>query len=280
MITRRDDRDRFVFAPGKLWSLWDVMERLRLDAYWDMAAEWSDSVTSVYMAEMLGPDDPGRVLNDDEKGSLVERLNRLLALSKRIGLKTAPVLIEFKIAELPTTLGEMNMIWLAVKSEMKSGLFLSVPSEKANFYNLDKPISQSGMDAFPNSAQELRYAGNAFVADLPTASVYHCMRALEYGLLALASDLQVTVGTQTWHGVLNDIEAAITKERAKQNAPNKNVRLQFLSEAANEFRHFKDGWRNYASHVKVNYDDSQAARIMQHVGTFIDLLSKELREVP
>ena len=96
----------------------------------------------------------------------------------------------------------------------------------------------------------------------------------------MAADLTVAVEAESWHTIIERIEAKIDEARQLPRGEPKNQRLQFLSEAAAEFRYFKDGWRNYASHVKINYDDAQAARVMQHVGTFIELLSKQLKEAP
>jgi hypothetical protein len=58
----------------------------------------------------------------------------------------------------------------------------------------------------------------------------------------------------------------------------RNRRLQFLSEAAKEFQYFKDGWRNYVSHGRGEYDDHLAQSVMQHVRQFMTILSRELYE--
>jgi hypothetical protein len=106
------------------------------------------------------------------------------------------------------------------------------------------------------------------------------MRALEYGLRAMAADVLVEVEAESWHTIIERIETKIDKARDAPRGEGKSARLQFLSEAAAEFRYFKDGWRNYASHVKISYDDAQAVRVMQHVATFISHLSAELKEAP
>ena len=262
-----------VWQPGKLWSLWDVMKRMRLDAFWMTAASLNDSMAALFFAES----DP-EGLPEDAQVELTERLNRLGGLCKQNGLQSSVILIDHALNNLPKSHGEMNLIWMSVKSEMEATLFLSVTKEKAPFYNMVSPVNAKAMGAFPNAAQEIVNAGNAFVADLPTGSVYYSMRALEHGLRALAADVGAEVSVDSWHTVIERIEAKVSAMRNLPRGEEKAARLQFLSEAAAEFRYFKDGWRNYASHVKVNYDDNQAVRVLQHVGTFIELLSTELKE--
>lgn len=162
--------------------------------------------------------------------------------------------------------------------ELGEQLFLVIPLDRTKFYNLDAPLNSAAMAAFPSSSRELRAAGNAYAADLPTACVFHCMRALEYGLLALAADLGIPQGTETWHVIIDQIEYKIANQRNAPRGVSRNARLQFLSEAANEFRYFKDGWRNYVSHGNNDYDDTKALRVMEHVKSFIEVLSSELKE--
>ena len=113
--------------------------------------------------------------------------------------------------------------------------------------------------AFPSAVSEMRAARNAYAVGLNTASVFHCMRALEHGLRAMASDVGKIFDIQNWQNIIDEIEAEIKSEAKTlpRGAP-KNDRLQFLSKAAAQFLYFKDGWRNYVSHGRVNYEEANA----------------------
>jgi hypothetical protein len=113
-----------------------------------------------------------------------------------------------------------------------------------------------------------------------TASVFHMMRVLEFGIEWLAKDVDVTVGVDTWHTILDQIEKRI-REMANTlpRGVEKNARLQFLSEAAKEFRYFKDGWRNYVSHARSVYDEHQARSVLEHVKSFMLTLAKAAKDV-
>ena len=86
---------------------------------------------------------------------------------------------------------------------------------------------------------------------------------------------------QNWHNIIDQIESKIAAERKTlpSGAP-RNERLQFLSEAAKEFFYFKDGWRNYVSHNRANYDDHQALSTLEHTRAFMTHLSSKLSGVP
>ena len=112
-----------------------------------------------------------------------------------------------------------------------------------------------------------------------TACVFHCMRILERGLSALAHDVELTFDVQQWNEIIEQIEARIVLARKKlPRGVDKNERMQFLSEAAKEFFYFKDGWRNYVSHNRGNYDENQALSTLEHVRSFMNHLATRLSD--
>ena len=171
------------------------------------------------------------------------------------------------------------------KGELASKLFLFVPSSRAIYWERDDLLSEGARAAFPNATAELREAGKAYAADLPTASVFYSMRAVEHGLRALAGNVGLVFGTQNWQNIINEIEKQIS-DWQKNGIPGvppkdkaaKDARLQFLSETAKEFGYFKDGWRNYVAHTKVPYNEYQALTVLNHSTDFIVRLSAQLKE--
>lgn len=56
-------------------------------------------------------------------------------------------------------------------------------------------------------------------------------------------------------------------------------RLQFLSEAATDFRYFKNSWRDHIAHLRYTCQDREEAKmILNHVKSFMVHLSKRLSE--
>jgi len=228
----------------------------------------------------------GRLAGDSASQLSLEKID-LQRVSKTIGwLKRFCDYLDLPVSSKlisrhpnPQSKGELEILLSSVRSEMESRFFLLIPSHIASFYDKDDFLTGVAATAFPNSQDELRLAGTCFALGQNTACVFHCMRALEYGLGALAKEVGVTFDIQNWQNVLDQIAKA-KEERARtlSRGPEKNEQLQFLSEAIAEFRHFKDGWRNYVSHNKIKYDESQAQKVLEHVASFIEILSAHLKE--
>lgn len=105
------------------------------------------------------------------------------------------------------------------------------------------------------------------------------MRVLECGLRALAHNVGRTFETQQLQNIIDEINSSIEAERKTlPRGKERNERLQFLSEAAKEFVYFKDGWRNYVSHGRGDYDGHQARSVMEHVRSFMNHLATQLND--
>ncbi|HEY2007681.1 MAG TPA: hypothetical protein VGH23_01740 [Rhizomicrobium sp.] len=136
-------------------------------------------------------------------------------------------------------------------------------------------------EKFPSAIEDIKAAVDCWALYYGTASVFHSMRVLEYGLAALAGDVGISITTQSWQNVIDQIESrvrALGKELP--SGLEKSERLRFLSEAAKEMVYFKDGWRNHVSHNRATYDEYQARSVLEHVRGFMTVLSGRLSEVP
>lgn len=262
------------FAPGKLWSLLDML-RINAVRYLNLGSLIAD-MTAYFSLRNSSKTDDERARDEDE---MRNDMRQVLLLANDLQLKTAAALMAPRISDLPQTEREYNLLIECLYNELSTRLFLHVPSHRSEFYENDTLLSQGAKVAFPSADAELRLAGNCYAAGSATACVYHCMRALESGLKALADDVDVIAGVQNWQNVIDQIEAAIKAEGQKRNSPTKSARLQFLSEAAKEFSHFKDGWRNHVAHSRSVYGEAQALNVMNHVRSFFEALSRELKEV-
>ncbi|MGE0004093.1 MAG: hypothetical protein AB7S92_00750 [Parvibaculaceae bacterium] len=256
------------------------MMKFHADDFWAIAAAWHDSKLGLMFDDAEREHDPSKKLSEDDAETLGVRLQAMEHICHQYGLTTSKLLINEKRRELPKSAAEIHMIELVIRSELKDRLFLHIPSGRAAFYDNVSIIDDNAKACFPYAFQELRSASNCYAYEMENACVFHGMRALEHGLKALANDVSVVYDVQTWQTLLDQIESKIRDEGKKPNSPKKQERLQFLSEASAEFRHFKDAWRNYISHNKISYDETQARRVLEHVSSFIETLSKYLKEIP
>jgi len=142
---------------------------------------------------------------------------------------------------------------------------------------VDGGLSPDGASSFPSSRRELKHAAHCLAFDQSTACVFHSMRALEFGVNALVAALRVAPSNPNWENVLNDCEKAI-KAIGPASGADWKADKQFYSEAAVNFRYFKDAWRNHTMHASVSFDEADAKEIMEHSRSLLDHLSSKLRE--
>jgi hypothetical protein len=165
-----------------------------------------------------------------------------------------------------------------IEDELKELLAMYIPKNEALWFDNKLSFGEEVLTAFPSVENEIIEAGNCYALDRPTACVFHSMRILEYGLSALAKEVEITFDIQQWHTIIEKIEAEIKNLRSSPKDAKRDVQLQFLSEAAKEFMYFKDGWRNHVSHKKTIYDKPQAQSVLTHVKAFMIHLSSRLKE--
>jgi hypothetical protein len=141
---------------------------------------------------------------------------------------------------------------------------------------------------FPSAVEDIKEAGNCYAHGNYTATVFHLMRVVEHGLRALARQLRVTFKSKTgasipmelqqWEVIIGKIESKIDDISKRPKSKRKSEDLQFYSEAAKEFRYFKEAWRNHVSHSRVIYDKHDAAKVIEHVRDFMQHISTRVRE--
>ncbi|KGT80455.1 hypothetical protein MA20_07645 [Bradyrhizobium japonicum] len=175
---------------------------------------------------------------------------------------------------------ELRVLRETIDNGLKNQYLYRYPKDKARVLGNWRDDWATVTAAFPSTQKDILECVDLWAMDHPTASVFHAMRILEHGLRALANYVGRAFDIQNWQNIIDEIESEI-RDRAKKlpRGQQKNETLQFLSVAAKEFTYFKDGWRNYVSHNKSDYDEHQAQTAFEHVRAFMIVLSSQLREV-
>jgi hypothetical protein len=176
---------------------------------------------------------------------------------------------------------ELRVLRETISAGLKDQFIYRYPDEKARVFKEWKTDWADVIEKFPSAVRDVLSSVDLWAMGHPTASVFHSMRILEHGLRALASRVGRTFDIQNWQNIIDEIESEI-RDRAKKlpRGSAKNEELKFLAEAAKEFTYFKDGWRNYVSHNRSDYDEYQARSVFEHVRTFMTVLSSQLSELP
>lgn len=207
---------------------------------------------------------------------------------EKTGLVSAPRLLKQIIKGLPNiTIVRLHENLLQLQemliNEIKEVFLVFIPREKSIWLKKEEnDIDPQLIKSFRSSIDDFNEAVLCYVCGRYTASVFHSMRILEYGLKAIAKDINLKFYRQNWGKIIQKIKNEIDKEiKTLSNQPKDSARterLKFLSKAAQEFTYFKDGWRNYVMHSEDKYDEQQALSIFNHVKAFMVHLSTRLVE--
>jgi hypothetical protein len=109
------------------------------------------------------------------------------------------------------------------------------------------------------------------------------MRAAEIGVRSLGVALNVSFPDKPlelaeWANILDQADSKIVAMKLLSRGANKDEELKFYSQAALQFRYFKDGWRIRVAHARETYEERQAIRIFDHTLEFFEILATRLRE--
>lgn len=81
-----------------------------------------------------------------------------------------------------------------------------------------------------------------------------------------------------WQAILNQMNAQIQSIENTPKSPQRDSNLSFFSEGAAQFRFFKNGWRMKTAHGRGEFNEPQALEAIEHVRSFLEIISKRLKE--
>lgn len=246
--------------------------------------EIAEAETVLFMAAEAAPGSPERELDKEEKKHLADCIQRIVDICPHLDLPVSHKLFSEAIEKLPATPREFEIMVSALNAEMKSKLFVFVPTHRRKFMQPRHFMAETSRETFPNARQEMSNAGKCHAVGMHTAAVFHCVRAVEIGLRVVARELDVQPNAaiplemEDQETVIRGIESKIAAMKDRKKGVEKDADLNFYSEIAMQFRYFKDGWRVRAAHTRATYDEGQANSVLEHASTFIDGLSKRMKE--
>ena len=246
-------------------------------------AESIAEMQSVFAFTDAEPDDPGRKLNEDEIDHLKSIMQKLLSIAEELDMPVSQKVIYLRQRDVPTTGRELRMLRDVVYSELQSKNFFFVPSSLAAYYDSENALSDKARNAFPRCFGEIRSSGNCLACGEWTASVFHAMRAAESGVRVMGRSLGVEfpdkpVDLAEWQQILDSADSKIKALGQRPKSVERDADQAFFSQAAAQFRYFKNGWRVRVAHARATYSENEALKIYEHVRDFFETLSTRLAE--
>jgi hypothetical protein len=270
----------WISAPYQLVSWWD-MEKFAAEKFCHICSQLAGMADHYYKGGQ-------KLVLPRDRVTIANQLDGVAFLCNEIGLKVTALQIQANTQNFRAqhfTAAALGQILLclgqALTSEMSTNLFMRIFPERAPYYEREQLFGAVVEENFRSAQRDIRAAGSCFAVDLNTACVMHLMRVLELGLNVLAGQLGVPFERQQWENIINGIEVEIGKINGPHAGAEWRTKRDFYSEAAKDFRYFKNAWRNHAMHVHTHYDPHEAALMFDHVKSFMMHLAENgLREKP
>lgn len=271
--TTKPGQEGPLWESRRRWSLWDML-KIYADNYLRLGQGMQALRATLVFADK--PEDK----DEEYLRKVGKRLGAILGLCRELDLPISLAVFEKFQTDFPGTVEELDVALVALFAELKNKAFLFVPPDRAVWYEVILPTVMT--NPFPSATQEIVQAGNAYAVGLPTASVFHCMRAVEVGVRALATELNVTFSypleLAEWGTIVSEIEPKIEAIKQKPRSAQRDADLKFYSEAASQFRHFNNGWRIRVAHARESYNEAQAKIVLEHTVSFFETLATRLKE--
>lgn len=198
--------------------------------------------------------------------------------------------------DISMLLSETNHIVAEILRDLRSRQFIAIDAERNYFVDRDDLLGRPVADAFPSAVPDIREAGNCLAADCNTAAVFHLMRAVEWGLRALAADLGLKqvkhkikksgrvlytpIAYSEWERILDDLQERVDAKIATLKRGTKKQELQqFYYPALRDIRGIRDAWRNHVMHTRDEYNAEDADAVFTHVKRLMNALAGRIAEV-
>lgn len=285
--------------PHRLITWWDMLSFSAWNFFWCGQALQKIEQDCLLGSMIVPGDEPvfalPKPIDDAAKAKAIKSLSRIAEEFESIGLRISAQTALEVVTELQGSKRALavNFQWLMDKvkdisslsrKEIKGSAFFYVPSEKAKFYPRvrDPHIFGAAVgSAFPSAMLDIAEAGICVALDRGSACVFHLMRALEIGLIALGTKFDVSMAHTNWAPAIEEIERKIRdmhKDPAWKAFPDCKEQQEFYAQAASHFGILKDAWRNYTMHIRGFYTEEQAERIFENVKGFMQKLAERLSE--
>ena len=159
----------------------------------------------------------------------------------------------------------LSDIGIRIYDELSLKHFFVLGAAESQMYKGDY-FTHEILAAFPSTTEDLEEACKCIAFGRYTASVFHLMRAMEFAVQALASELKIANVARDWGKLLSDM--------SKQIEPMpKSPERDRWSESHSHLYHVKQAWRNDVMHPKATYTEEQAEDVIRAVRSFMKHLA-------
>jgi hypothetical protein len=173
----------------------------------------------------------------------------------------------------------VNGILSRMRDEMSLRLFLYVPEASRELLMNRQPFGETVWLIFPEAIGDVEEAAKCLALQRATATVFHCMRVVEFALRTLIvksfGDTKFFEGDSIWGRITNRIRKEANKKDTDINPvwAGKQGRLNHLAMLINQVG---EAFRDPTMHCERTYTLEEAKDVFQSTGTFMRRLAEEI----
>jgi hypothetical protein len=184
---------------------------------------------------------------------------------------------------------ELTVLRQAIEADLEKHLFVQIVERKAEKVEHLKGEWEAIWTAIPDAREDIEEAVYCYALDRNTASVFHLMRVVEWGLRSFCWHLGfkqtkafikakgvfkfTPIEFETWERILGQLRPHAQEKIDKLKNRDRKQKLQeFYFSTLAEVEGFKDAWRNHVMHVRRSYSSEDSLAVMAHVRRFMNLL--------
>jgi hypothetical protein len=170
-----------------------------------------------------------------------------------------------------------------IAGQLKRRTVLIVDPVRNDYFDQDNLFGVKVGTAFSKAKDEIRRAGTAYALEDPDACMFHLMRVLEHGLLALAKRVihkkPKTLTLKTWGKIIGAIDAQLLTQSKKVRTPRSATRTMQYAAIAKDYGYLKNAWRDVVMHGKSDFTDAGAHQTLTYVRGFMqNIVAMGIRE--
>ena len=199
---------------------------------------------------------PGKLTIDNEK--IVRRAVRLMVeCCSALELKSAVEILSTRIDKTPQTVEMWEFVQDVFRNAFEEQRVFRVDGTNIHYLVTEKPFGEAVSSRFQSCEDDIEWASRCLAFGLPTASVFHMMRAGEKAVQELGIELGVTNVDKEWGKILSDMDEKI------QGMEKNSVERARWAEAKQNLWNVKEAWRNPTMHPRGRYTQEQGERVFE-----------------
>lgn len=273
----------WVDAPKKLVSLWDMIQ-FRADGVL-LVVRVLETFHAMGQAIARARQNKQSItpeLTEEHSREWAKNVQNALGVLEKLSVSASRKQIE-RIAirlengeGLDVVSGDIKEALSRLRDELEDIVFFTVAPSKTKL--MDKPRSgwDSVLDRFPAAITDIEEASRCLALDRASACVFHLMRVMEHGLVAVAAGLGIPYAP-SWESYLKQIDNELRTDW-KDKTPTWKQSEEFYREVAAHLSTVKFAWRNPTMHIRRSYTPDEAAEVYNSVRGFMRHLATQLSE--